>query len=808
MNKTSRIALSRAMALSLCLVLTLACGSLHKATVAYDEGRYDDALTEYRKALKKDPNNLEAKIGYRRTAPLAAEQHLIKARNAQKHGQLELETKEVGMAVVLDASNAVAVDWLARLEQAEVRRRARVEADESVDAERIRGEAKNALPINPRSLDGMDLNFTRKTSLKEIFQQLSKNSGVNIVLHSSASATDTQISVDLRGLSFQRVLDTLMLQSDLFYKVMDSNSIMVFKKTPQNLQEYENKLIRTFYLSNAEVENVRQIFNALMPQLRVFIDKRLNAITVMAKPTDLGIAQRIVNQLDKSKAEVMIYLELLEVAENVQEEFGLIPVITPADTSGTYALGATTSSGNGTAINQQTGSLAISKSSINYLFPSLRLDMAKTSGETTLLANPNVRVISGETGEVNIGDKISTTQSSIGVPSTAAGTTTPTTAASAISSIAGVATAQTSYSYEDVGVKIKVKPRVHFNNDITIDLESEIKSLKAGGDPGRPNLTQRVIKTSARLRDGETAIFGGLLREDEAKNLQGIWGISDIPVVGSLLSNHNNTKTKTDVILTIRAVVVRKPDLAEDDFEAFDPDRGPNIGKPFEPQAPKTRLNVPMNAFPETPTPAASPVAKPAPAPAAMPSALPSAMPPKVITPGPSLAPVPVPVPVPINPAPGAPAQPDAAVLAVPAAAPAADAPTEASELVFFMNPLSLEVPKGQAIRATLMVSGAAGLTSGSMQVRLDPKLTLKGFSAGDFLTGDGGTLDGTPGTDGNLTLTFKRKTGAADSGTFATLDLEATATGNAPILIQGGQYLIGSNPISARVVNALITVN
>jgi type II secretory pathway component GspD/PulD (secretin) len=792
----SRTVMTRAVALSLGLVLVLGCGSLHKATKAYDEGRYDEALVEYRKVLKKDPNNLEAKIGYRRTAPLAAEQHLIKARNAQKHGQLDLETKEVGMAVVLDPANAVAVDWLTRLGEAEERRRARTEAEDSVDAERAKGEAFNALPINPRSLEGMDLNFTRKTSLREIFQQLSKNSGVNIVLHSSASAQDIQVSVDLRGLSFQRVLDTLMLQSDLFYKVMDSNSIMVFKKTPQNLQEYENKLIRTFYMSNAEVENVRQIFNALMPQLRVFIDKRLNAITVMAKPTDLAIAQRIVNQLDKAKAEVMIYLELLEVSETTSETFGLLPVITPTDTNGTYAIGATTSSGAGTALNQQTGSLAISKSSINYLFPSLRLDMAKSEGETTLLANPNVRVISGETGEVNIGDKISTTQSSIGLPSTTGTSTATTTAASAISSIAGVATAQTSYSYEDVGVKIKVKPRVHFNNDITIDLESEIKTLKAGGDPGRPNLSQRIIKTSARLRDGETAIFGGLLKEDEQKNLQGIWGITDIPVIGGLLANHANEKDKTDVILSIRAVVVRKPDLAEDDFEAFDPDQAPGIGKPFEPKVPKTKLNVPMNAFQETqPKPATgAPVTVAPPSPAAAPAAG------QTLTPA---APAPSAAAPPAGAAPSADAQakPDAAA----AAAPAAAAP---SDLVFFISPLSLEVPKGQTIRASLMVSGAGGLTSGTMQLRLDPKLTLKNFAAGDFLTGDGGSLEGAPDASGNLNLTFKRKTGAMDSGTFATLDLMATAPGNAPILIQGGQYLVGSNPISARVVNALITVN
>ena len=401
-----------AAALTLALAVTLACG-LHKADTAYSKGDYDDALAEYRKALVKDPDWIEAKIGLRKSAALAAEQHLVKAKEAQRLGQVDIETREVGLAVALDASNAVAVDWLARLERAAEQRRAKAEAEESIDAEQKKAEAKQILPINPRSLEGMDLNFTRKTSLKEILQQLSKNSGVNIVLHQSAAQQDQQVSVDLRGLPFQRVLDTLMLQSDLFYKVIDPNTIMVFKKTPQNLQEYENKLIRTFYLSNAEVDNVRQIFNALMPQLRVFVDKRLNAMTVLAKPTDLAIAQRIVSQLDKAKAEVMIYLELLEVAETDTESLGLLPVITPSDTAGTYSVGAT-ASGGASNLNQTTGSLRISKSTINFLFPSLRLDMLKESGATKLLANPNVRVVSGETGEVNIGDKISTTQSSIG----------------------------------------------------------------------------------------------------------------------------------------------------------------------------------------------------------------------------------------------------------------------------------------------------------------------------------------------------------------------------------------------------------
>jgi type II secretory pathway component GspD/PulD (secretin) len=612
-----------ALALILCLVLALACGDLHKATQAYEDARYDDALTEYNKALQKNPNNLEAKIGYRRTAPLAAAQHLTKADTARKHGDIELETKEVGIAAVLDPTNAVAQDRLARLEEAAERRQAQQEAESSIDAARAKGEAKNGLPINPRSLEGMDLNFTRKTSVREILQQLSRNSGVNILMHTSATAQDVTVSVDLRGLSFQRVLDALMLQCDLFYRVLDPNTIMVFKKTPQNLLEYENKLIQTFYLSNAEVENVRQIFNALMPQVRLFTDKRLNSLTVLAKANDLTIARRIVRQVDKVKAEVMIYLELLEVSERTAVNLGLLPVSSALPGArGTYSIGATANGAGG--VNEAAGSLRIAKKNLSYLYPSLRLDMAKSTGLTKLLANPNVRVVSGETGNVNIGEKVSTTQSSIGPPTAAAGATGAAAAAGA-ATLAGTLATQTSYSYEDVGVNITVKPRVHFNGDITIDLDSKISTLLAGGEPGRPNISQRVIKTTARLKNGETAIFAGLLKEDERKYLEGLWGISDIPVLGSLLGHRNNEDSNVDVILSIRAELVRTADLAEDDFEPFDPDQAPNRYKPFE-------------------TPAKAPV-KAAPAAKSAPAAIPAPEPQEATPPAPRPDPLAVPAP-------------------------------------------------------------------------------------------------------------------------------------------------------------------
>jgi type II secretory pathway component GspD/PulD (secretin) len=789
-------ALGKTAALAICLALATGC-ALHRAKVAAEEGRYDEALAHYRTLMRKDPNNIKAKIGYRRTAPLAAEQHLKLAREAQRRGQEGVERKEVAAALVLDPSNAVAADWMVRLEEAAERRRAQEDADESVESLRQKGESKAVLPINPRSLEGMDLNFTRKTSLREILMQLSKNSGVNIILHSSATQQDVQISVDLRGLTFQRILDTLMLQSDLFYRVMDTNTIMVFKKSTQNLTEYENKLIKTFYLSNAEVDSVRSIFNALMPQLRVFVDKRLNAITAMAKQSDLAIAQRIVNQLDKAKAEVMVYIELLEVSQSAKEAVGLLPLATdPRAQDGVYRMGATLDGGF-TALNQNKGAVRISKSDIKFLFPSLALDFLKANGDGKLLASPNVRVVSGETGEVNIGEKISTTQSSIGVPGLGGSTT-----STATSSLGSYPTQQTQYSYEDVGVKIKVKPRVHFNNDITLELETDIKTQKAGSTAGRPDLSQRIIKTFARLKDGETAVFGGLLKEDEQKNLQGIWGITDIPILGRLLGNTTRQNSKTDVLLTIRAVVVRKPDFSEEDFEAFDPDQAPDT-KPF---LPKTRKGGEARTkAPEAPAKAPEAQGKPEPpaAPAPVPQPAPSrpapskpAAPPAEAQPAPSRPAVPPAEAQTAQPAPQAPATPQGGTAA-----------PEASELVFFMDPISGSIPKGKRARVSVYASGGQGLTSGSMDLRLDPRLKLVGITPGDFLTSEGGALDQTPGKDGGLVLNFKRRGGATDSGTFAVLELEGVETGKGTVLIQGGRYLVGANPISARVVNAMITV-
>ena len=472
------------------------------------------------------------------------------------------------------------------------------------------------------------------------------------------------------------------------------------------------------------------------------------------------------------------------------ERFGIrpaAPAVDPTGQSGMYTMGASLTGTAQGAANQRKGALKISKSDLTFMFPSLALNALKSSGDAKLVASPNIRVVSGKDGTVNIGEKVSTTQNSFGAMGGANTGTTGNTASSAMSGL-GIGGLSTSYAYENVGVKIKVTPRVHFNNDITLELDADVSTLVASSDSGRPNIGTRNIKTTARLKDGETAVFGGLLKDEEQKSLQGIWGLTDIPVLGKLLGNTHRNRAKTDVILTIRAVLVRTPDLTEDDFEPYDPDAVAQKEK--RPPAPKAEEEE-----------AAAPVAAPAPKPPAAPAAAPATKPrPEE----PAAAPAPKPAE-----AVAAPQAPQAPIAKSPEPAPPkAEADAGGSELVFFISPMNEHLAKGERIRLNILASGGKGITEGSLDLMIDPKLSVVMVGAGEFITTEGGAVDQAPGKNGALTVKFRRGGGATDSGSLLWVELEAKQTGNAPVVIQSGAFRAGTIPVSGRWVNALVTVD
>ncbi len=772
---TLRRSLGRvALALGL-MVLGTAC-ALHKANRAYSEERYEEAMASYREVLKGDPTNVKARIGLQRAKARASEVHLARAREAERRGFEDKAVLEIlRKAVVLDPENQAASDWYVDLEGKVKKAEEAAAAEGDVDSLKAKVDAQPALQIVPNSDQPMGATFRTRTSLREILATLSRSTGVNIVLHSSFQ--DQSVAIDLQGLTFQRALDTLMLQNDLFYRVMDKNTIMLFKNTQQNREQFDNVIIKTYYLSFADPEPIRSMLVTLNPVLKIVADKRMSALTVRAKREELAVVDRVISQMDKPKAEVMVYLELMEVTENSLEKVGLLPVLGPADESGIYRIGATIDNTGGP--NQNKGAIRISKSDVRFLFPSLALDALKADGDAKLVASPNVRAVSGEKATVNIGEKISTTQSSLSLPNSGA-----TGATSQIPSSVLGGVGQTNYSYENVGVKIEVDPRVHYNGEVTLKLKAEVTTLKSGSTPGRPDLGLRSIETYARLRDGETAIFGGLLKDEEQKSLQGIWGLADLPIIRQLTSNTRTQKAKTDVILTVRAVLVRKPNLSERDLAPYNPDDAYNETGPFAPK--KKAAPAKAGARPAVKTEPVTP-ASPTTTPGTTPTTAPAGTPATPTTPA---------------------AEPPRSDIQekAPTAPDAAARPAQASDLVIFVSPVVQQAQKGQPVHVSFLVSGGQGLSSGNLDIRVSPNLKLLSASAGDWLVGEGGSLDQKPGSDG-MKVSFKRNANGADSGTLLTLDLEPLTSGNGTVIIQGGSFQAGAQPVSGRWVNALVTV-
>ncbi|MFM8234112.1 MAG: hypothetical protein ACKN9J_03370 [Holophagaceae bacterium] len=752
--------------------------ALQRANQAFEEGRYEDSLETYRSIVQKDPSNVKARIGLQRSAQQAAEVVLKEAQELERRGGSDLAIQSlVAKALTFNFDNQIAQDWMLRLQQ-KIEKSKIQSVSEVADDIKARVEQESVLLLNPNSLEGIDISFTRRTSLKEILGTLGKASGINVILHTSFQ--DNSISIDLKGLSFYKALDTLMLQNEMFYKVVDKNTIMVFKATPQNREQFENQIIKTYFLSNAEPNEVRATLITLIPQLKVFTDKRMNAIIVKAKPLELGITDRVIGQLDKALPEVMVYLELMEVTESSLQKVGLLPVLGAGDDSGTFRIGATTVNQN-SGLNSASSTLSISSANIRTLFPNLALDFLKSNGDARLVASPNVRTVSGGKGEVNIGDKISTTQSALtsgllGANQSGTQTSLNTTGLGGLG--------QVSFSYEDVGVKIGVEPRVHYNGEITLKIEASVTTLKAGSTPGRPDLGRREIKTTARLKDGETAIFGGLLKDEEQKQFQGIWGVSEMPLIGRLIGNTRNQKAKTDVILTIRAVQVRKPVLTDGDFKGFNPE---DLG---ESKAGIAKDNKEQNKeIPKIPENQSSSDAiakdnKKSTFTELSPSSLATSNQETLtVAPRADLT--------------------TGKVITIPIKTKALN-----SDLIIFMSPPVAQAVKGETLSIDLNISGGSGITSGQLDLLIPPGLKVAGVKQGDFLLNDSGALDYTAEEgSGIFRINFKRSGQGEDSGNLLSLSLTAIQSGSAAVTIQKAGVLIGPNPISARWVNSLLNI-
>ncbi len=525
------------------LILVLSgCSTFNKnyklGTEAVANKDWDKAIVYYEKAVQEDPENAAYRLALTRAKILASYTHSFTARKLAAEGKKEEAMAEYEKALAYDPSNRVIAAEALALTQEEKK------AIKPIGT-------KIELPIKLQVGDQkLQLNFMHdRVKLKDIFQALGKHARINILFDEQFK--DIPFSVDLTDRTFEQAVNSLCMATKNFYRIIDERTIIIVPDLPAKRIQYELNAVKTFYLSNIKAEDLQaslmQILRSQFRAPQVIVDKNLNSITLRDAPEVLELADKLIRSWDKPRGEVIIDLEIMEVSRQTLKNFGI--------EFDQFLLGLAYTGGENPPA--ESGWFDLSKIDLgnkaNYsiTLPTAFLNFLEADQDTKILSQPRLRGIEGEEISYLVGDKIPIPRTSF----------TP---------IAAGGVSQqpiTSFEYEDVGIDIKITPRIHYEGEVTLELEMNVKSVGGTGVADIPIISTREVKNIMRLRDGETNLLAGLLKDEERLAVRGVIGLKSIPVLGNLFSSTEKTIQQTDVIMTITPYIIRSVPITEEDFE-------------------------------------------------------------------------------------------------------------------------------------------------------------------------------------------------------------------------------------------------
>ncbi len=500
--------------------------------------QWDEAIRQYERAALENPKEAVYRLALMRVKMSAGLFHVQKARMLSGQGKNEEAVSEYRKALSYDPQNRIYADELAALIQGP-----KTETEEAVE----KGiEAPFKLKVTDEKVQ---LKFT-EALLRSIFQALGKFAGINFVF--DEQFRDVPLTIDLTDRTFEQAMSFICLATKNFYRPIDERTVIIVPDQPMKRMQYELNAIKTFYLSNL---NAQEVQNSLAMMIRtqykapsIIIDKNLNSVTIRDSPNAVNLAGKLLRRWDKSKGEVFIDLEIMEVSRRKIRKLGID--LGENIISGRYSGGGTYPTDGWFGLK----GIDLSKTSNYQLsFPSTFLQFLETDADTRIIAQPRLRGVGSEDIKYLVGQKVP-------VPQT---TFTPI-AAGGVSQQPVV-----NYQYQDVGIDVKIKPRIHQEKEVTLELEIKITSLAGTGIADIPIIATREVKNVIRLKDGETNLLAGLLRDEERKSLKGIPGLKDVPFLGALFSNTDTTIEQTDVILTITPYIIRSLPLTEEDAKSL-----------------------------------------------------------------------------------------------------------------------------------------------------------------------------------------------------------------------------------------------
>jgi general secretion pathway protein D len=540
------------------------------------KGQSEEGLARLAQAVRERPEDREARAAYFRQRELAVSEAAAAAEAARRAGKLD-EAEAAWLRVLsADAGSPRARDGLAEIAAA---RRHQSLLDEAAtqfrkgDAGAAEQRVRTVLAENPSHAGARELlhrlqaleaqqpsaaavksPFTkpitlefRDTPLKTVFEVISRTAGVNFVLDKDVKA-DTKVTIFVRNTSIDEVLRLIMATNQLQRRVIGDTSVLVYPATAAKAKEYQETVTRSFYLANAEAKQAQALLKSIVKSKDVFVEEKLNLVIVRDTPEAIRLAERLIESLDLAEPEVMLEIEVLEIARSRLLELGLkfpdqvgYGLLQPSTTSTVITTtGTQTNTNLGGALAAGMVDLHNRGALTSYVAnPALLLNLKNQVGDGTLLANPRIRVKNREKAKVHIGEKLpvftTTSTANVGVSA--------------------------SVSYLDVGLKLDVEPSVHLDDEVDIKVGLEVSSIVKEVSGPASSLAYQVGTRSAatvlRLKHGETQVLAGLINDEERSSANRLPGLGDVPLLGRLFSSQRDNRNKTEIVLLVTPRVVR-----------------------------------------------------------------------------------------------------------------------------------------------------------------------------------------------------------------------------------------------------------
>src|SRR5712691_878155 len=572
--------------LAVCLFAAgcVSSGAVRRAREAERLQDYDRAVVEYTKAVRLHPDDMNVRLALDRTKLRASLDHFTRARRFAATGKLDQALVEYEVASELNPTNGDIEDELHSTRN-KLRAKIAVAREGKTELQTLIERARDLPPPGMDLPQGVkmpaSLTFRDATS-RDVFTAIARLSNISLIFDSAFR--DTPVTVDLRNATLDDALNTVAGATRTFFRVTAPKTIIVIPDTPAKRREYEEEVVRTFYLSNADLKETMDLLRMVLDARRISPTTATNALTIKDTPERISAAARVLSAIDKARPEVIIDVELLEVNRTKLLEYGL-QIASPGSSgiNGSASISSAKTDASSAVTLQTLRNLSQSDILLAAL-PSLYYRLLKTDSNTRTLANPQLRTTDGTPATARFGEQVPV----------------PVTTFAPIATGGVAQQAITSFNYQNIGVNIDITPRTHHDDDVSLTLKVAVTNISGTGFQGLPTFGNREINTIIRLRDGETNMLAGLIRDDERQSLEGVPGLIDLPLVGRLFAHSQKTTNQTDIILTLTPHIIRLLDLSEADLRPF------RVGRD---------TLAPLTELPVTPIEVPRPVAPPPPLP-------------------------------------------------------------------------------------------------------------------------------------------------------------------------------------------------